>query len=199
MVLPDMEWNGGINISERSIDYAINVLFLAVAIYAFVESLSFTQSAQVWPRNVSLFMIIGGTILLFRSYLPKTIRPIVEDKSFFGGDESQKIAEEVTDDEETETAFDDSENEQDSQSIGRYPMDNSVFTAVSMLGYITLGFAIGLLWATPIFIAFYCWWFQKPWYLIGILSVVGFGVAYGFWDLLYLPIDQGALTEMVLG
>lgn len=193
-----MEWKGGINISERRIDYAINILFLAVAIYAFVESFSFTQSAQVWPRNVSFFMIIGGTILLFRNYLPKAVRPIVEDKSFFGGEESQEIAEEVTDEEDTETASEDAEDGQDSRSIGRYPIDNSVFTAVSMLGYITLGFAIGLLWATPIFIAFYCWWFQKPWYLTVILSVLGFAVAYGFWDLLYLPIDEGALTELVL-
>ncbi|WP_176548321.1 tripartite tricarboxylate transporter TctB family protein [Natrinema sp. CBA1119] len=187
------------NISERSIDYAINALFLALAIYAFVESFSFTQSAQVWPRNVSLFMIIGGTILLFRSYLPAVVKPIVEDKSFFDGNESQEIADEVTGEEGTETDSEDAADEQDSQSIGRYPIDNSVFTAVSMLGYITLGFAIGLLWATPIFVALYCWWFQKPWYLMGILSVLGFAVAYGFWDLLYLPIDQGALTEMVLG
>lgn len=193
-----MELRSGITVSKKRIDYAINILFLVAAIYAFVESGSFTQSTQIWPRNVSLFMVVAGTILLFRNYLPETVRPIVEDKSFFGGEE-QEITEQDGSENKAEIHSKDAEDERGSRSIGRYPIDNSVFTAVSMLSYLIFGFAVGLLWATPIFIAFYCWWFQKPWYLTLILSIIGFLIAYGFWDLLYLPIDQGKLTELVIG
>ncbi|MFC7009819.1 tripartite tricarboxylate transporter TctB family protein [Halalkalicoccus salilacus] len=193
-----MELRGKVNVSKKRIDYAINILFLAVAIYAFVESRSFSQSTQIWPRNVSILMILTGTLLLFRTYLPETVRPIVEDMSFFSSEE-EEVTEQVGSKDEAGVHSEDAENEHDGQSVGRYPIDNSVFTAVSMLSYLVLGFTVGLLWATPIFVAFYCWWFQKPWYLTLILSIVGFGVAYGFWDLLYLPIDQGELTESVIG
>ncbi|WP_436348505.1 tripartite tricarboxylate transporter TctB family protein [Natronorubrum sp. FCH18a] len=197
-----MEIRDRIHVSERVIDYAINLLFLLVAIYAFIESLSFTESAQIWPRNVSLFMILAGTILLFREYLPNSVQPIVKDESLFGDGDEEEIVDEVgagklEDGEESDAEGD--ANEVEDLNVGRYPIDNSVFTALSMLGYIVLGYAIGLLWATPIFIAFYCWWFQKPWYLTLGLSVTGFVVGYAFWDLLYLPIDQGVLTEQVMG
>lgn len=197
-----MDLKESLTVSEKQIDYLINTFFLLIGGYALIESLSFPTSAQLWPRNVSLFLVITGTVLLFRAYLPDVLQPLVRDAALFGGDEDETLdvgdeEHPVTDDEERLASDDDAEVEEN-RNVGRYPIDNSVFTALTMFGYIVLGWAFGLIWATPLYIAFYCWWFQKPWYLTGILAVIGFAVGYAFFDLLYLPIDAGVVTEMVL-
>lgn len=197
--------------SETGTDYIINVVFLLTGIYGFVVSLSYPTSAQLWPRNVSLFLIIAGTVLLVRNYLPKALQPLVRDEALFGGDEEveQDVAEEIEQDvaeeieqpdassEESEVERADADADTD-QNVGRYPIDNSVFTAITMFAYILLGYLAGLLWATPVFIAFYCWWFQKRWWVTLVLSLAGFAVAFAFYDLLFLRIDEGVLTEWVL-
>lgn len=197
-----MDLKESLTVSEKQIDYLINIFFLMIGGYALIESLSFPASAQLWPRNVSFFLVITGTVLLFRTYLPDVLQPLVRDEALFGGDEDETLdvgdeEHPVTDDEERLASDDDAEVEEN-RNVGRYPIDNSVFTALTMFGYIVLGWAFGLIWATPLYIAFYCWWFQKPWYLTGILAVIGFAVGYAFFDLLYLPIDAGVVTEMVL-
>lgn len=187
-------------VSEKQIDYLINILLLIIGGYALIESLSFPASAQLWPRNVSFFLVITGTVLLFRTHLPDVLQPLVRDAALFGGEEDETLnvgdEEHVTDG--AHLASDDDAEVEENRNVGRYPIDNSVFTALTMFGYIVLGWAFGLIWATPIYIAFYCWWFQKPWYLTGILAVIGFAVGYAFFDLLYLPIDAGVVTEMIL-
>ena len=196
--------------SEIGTDYIINVVFLLTGIYGFVVSLSFPTSAQLWPRNVSIFLIIAGTVLLFRNYLPKSLQPIVRDEALFGGDEEveQEVTGEIDQSDtdpggsETESSVDEPESSVDEtetdQNVGRYPIDNSVFTAVTMFAYILVGYLAGLLWATPVFIAFYCWWFQKRWWVTAVLTVAGFAVAFAFYDLLFLRIDEGVLTELIL-
>lgn len=195
-----------LTISEKQIDYLINILFLVVGGYALIESLSFSRSAQLWPRNVSIFLLIAGAILLARSYLPAALEPLVRDEALFGGDDDDPgtsdselpDSDETPDLSDSETPDADDEEVVEDKNVGRYPIDNSVFTAIAMFGYIIFGWAFGLLWATPIFIAFYCWWFQKPWYLTGLLAAVGFITGYAFYDILYLPIDAGVITEMIL-
>jgi hypothetical protein len=68
-----------------------------------------------------------------------------------------------------------------------------VFTAISVVGYGLVGYAIGLLWASPLFVLLYARWFRIDLLRTVILAVIGFGIAYSFMIVLTVPMDGGAL------
>ncbi len=168
--------------SDRVEKLLIPALFGAVGVYVVYTSLEFPSSARVWPLMVSVVLVLGCGLLLFERYLPGPLAALTAEERIIGAD--QELEQDV-------------EEENEAVIPGRLPLSPTLFTAVAIIGYAVLGYLIGLLWATPLFVAGYLAQFERPRWLIAFLSVLSFALAFGFMDILFLSIDSGLLTPGV--
>jgi hypothetical protein len=176
--------------SRINTEYVILVVFLSFSTYFFVESYSLSRRANVFPRLTAGFTIVGTLLLLFRNYLPEPLRRVTA--------ESTNITESLTADEDTDRAMAAQERRADRPTGTDRPIPDAVFTGALVVSYVTLGYLLGLLWMTPLFVAGYTLWFGFRWYAVVLMSLVGFGIAYVFNSLLILSLDEGILTGAVI-
>lgn len=163
------------------------------------------SSAARFPRLTGSVVFVGALLLFFSKYLPGPLRAAVEESAgvFEADEEFEKRQQEVegrqqSGDDETEADAADTEadaadtDRNELSTVGR-PIHDSVFTGLIATGYAALGFTIGILWATPLFVVAYGYWFKLPRYLTAVLAVAGFAIAYGFMSVLGVPLDRGEL------
>lgn len=179
---------------RRRIDteQALLVIMIIISAYMFWGSYNFSHSSAArFPRITAGSVLVGSLLLLFSDYLPKRVQSFVsEDMEVFDTEEKIEKDDQVIekDDQVAEETRDDS-----SMSTVDRPVDDSLFTAVSAVGYGITGYIIGILWATPIFVVAYTVWFRRPWYQIIGLAGIGFLIAYGFMEVLNVPMNQGEI------
>lgn len=171
---------------------------------ALAETFRFDISAAArFPRLTGTVVFVGTLLLFFSKYLPAPLRAAVEESAgvFEADEEFEKRQQEVESrQQEGDDATEDDAAEADAadtdrnelSTVGR-PIHDSVFTGLIATGYAALGFAVGLLWATPLFVVVYGYWFKLPRYLTALLAVVGFAIAFGFMSVLGVPLDRGQL------
>lgn len=165
------------------------IMFVSSA-YMFWETFNFQSvSAARFPRLTAGTVLIGSALLLFRNYLPDRIAAILTEES-----------EVFETDEELSQEFDQSTSEQTTPSseatelsvVGR-PIHDSLFTAIAIVGYGVLGFAIGIYLATPIFVLVYARWFKLSWKMTIVLTIIGVIIGDVFMGLLGVPLDRGQI------
>lgn len=141
-------------------------------------------AAATFPRLTAGFVLIGTLLLIFRPYLPAPLYTFVAESADLINVDDDELApdeKEVIGDDESDDAI---------STVGR-PIHDSVFTAVSAIGYGILGYAIGILWASPIFVLIYGLWFKLSWRVIIVLVVLSLLIGYGFFEALGIRIDRG--------
>lgn len=158
----------------------------------FVEAENFKPSAAEFPQLTAGTVIIGCTLLLTRSYLPDSLAALFEE------DTSEFI--EMTEPDELEgvegnqTPSQEAENGQTVETrVSTIP--STVFTTLTISGYTLAGYLFGLLWVTPLFVAFYMWWYKLDARKIILTAAISFAVVYGFILFLYVPFDEGILLD----
>lgn len=165
------------------------IMFVSSA-YMLWETFNFQSvSAARFPRLTAGTVLIGSALLLFRNYLPDRIAAILTEES-----------EVFETDEELSQEFDQSTSEQTTPSseatelsvVGR-PIHDSLFTAIAIVGYGVLGFAIGIYLATPIFVLVYARWFKLSWKMTIVLTIIGVIIGDVFMGLLGVPLDRGQI------
>jgi len=162
--------------------------------FALAETFRFDISAAArFPRLTGSVVFVGALLLFFSKYLPESLRAVVEESAgvFEADEEFEKRQQGVEEQQQSEADQVESDRNEFS-TVGR-PIHDSVFTALVITGYAAVGFAVGILWATPLFVAAYGYWFKQPWYLTGVLAVIGFAIAFGFMSVLGVPLDRGEL------
>lgn len=179
------------SVTER-VDTEKGVLLVMIlsSSYMIWESYNFSiQAAGRFPRITAGAVVIGSLLLFFQDYLPAPLKTFVtKDVEMLEADE------EFTEREEEAASEREQSHEADSaiSTVGR-PIHDSLFTALSAIGYALLGYTIGLLWATPIFVIAYTLWFRRPWYQVVGLSFVGYSIAYVFMMALGVPMYEGEI------
>lgn len=170
------------------------VVFVFASGFALIESYRFGISgAARFPRLTASVVLIGSVLLLFSAYLPESIRTAIEESpEVFKADEQFEERQSEAEKRHAETADEEEREGSDLSTVGR-PIHDSVFGAILVTVYGLVGFAIGILWATPAFVVVYGYWFKLPRYITAILTVAGFSVAYGFMAVLGVPLDRGEL------
>lgn len=165
------------------------IMFVSSA-YMLWETFNFQSvSAARFPRLTAGTVLIGSALLLSRNYLPDRIEAILTEES-----------EVFETDEELSQEFDQSTSEQTTPSsettelsvVGR-PIHDSLFTAIAIVGYGVLGFAIGIYLATPIFVLVYARWFKLSWKMTIVLTIIGVIIGDVFMGLLGVPLDRGQI------
>lgn len=145
-----------------------------------------SESAARFPRLAGSVVFIGVVLLFFREYLPGPVKSVVvsEGAAFEAGEEFTERQEEMEEPEEPEP-------ETEGISTVDRPLHDSVFTALATVGYAAAGYAIGLLWATPLFVIAYARWFRVDALRTVVLTAIGFAIAYSFMLVLNVPMDAG--------
>jgi len=178
---------------EATMEHALLLAFILPSIYMFVEAFEFSSAAQQFPQFTTGMVIFLGVLLLFRQYLPEPLGRLVTDEVDVletGGEEIEQ-AEELAMEESGVDRTDDVENEQE-VAYG------AAVLGAMCIGYMVLSFLIGMLWATPLFVLAYTWWRDQSPYAMAGLTVLSFAIAFAFFEVIGLPIEEGYI-QGVLG
>lgn len=173
-------------------EHVMLLLFLGVALYMFVESYSFSDRAAAFPRFTAGATIVGTLLLLFRSYLPGPLKHLVTDS---GGAYDDVVDEELEDAEE-ELDLEQPEPEVRIVELFGYSIHGAQFTAVLTALFVVVSYLIGMLWASPLFVAIYLAVLGRSTVSIVGLSLLAFVAAFSFWHLLGIGIGGGVLVDL---
>lgn len=172
------------------------IMFVSSA-YMFWETFSFQSvSAARFPRLTAGSVLIGSGLLLVRNYLPDRVAALLtEQPEVFETDEEAFETEEEMSQELDQSTSDQTATSSEAAElsvVGR-PIHDSLFTAIAIVGYGMLGFAIGIYLATPIFVFVYARWFKLSWKMTLALTIIGVIIGDVFMGLLGVPLDRGQI------
>lgn len=179
---------------ENAEETGLLVILLTVAGYMVYESFAYGETAGRFPRLTGGVVLVGAVLLLVREYLPDRVEAVVgESAELF-----DSSADAETDRAKLVDADDEDETEAESGAAAERRVSDSVFTTASIIGYTVSSYYVGMLWMSPLFVLLYSRWYRHPWWATGVLTVIAAGLAYGFMELLNLPLDEGALLQSVI-
>ncbi|SNR53335.1 tripartite tricarboxylate transporter TctB family protein [Halorubrum vacuolatum] len=201
------------DVRERlTMEHVLLATFIGTSVYMFVESLTFQPAGGMFPRFTAGAVIVLGLLLVFREYLPASLqRIVIDEEAMFDVDEivedvdvdiSEDEAEgeratageaDVTD-EEVEAS---EKSETESESVGI--AGGSFVTGGFCVAYLFASYLIGMLWATPLFVAAYTRWTGQRWLAVIGLTALSFVLAFLFYDVLNLDIMTGWIHEWLVG
>lgn len=208
------------DVRERlTMEHALLVTFIGTSVYMFIASYEFQPAGGMFPRFTSAVVIAFGLLLVFRQYLPTWLqRVVIDDGGMFDVDE---LAEESVDDGgelETEPEAIDEEAESPPHEAGASDAADeevategtgddataevgergSLITGGLCVAYLLASYAIGMLWATPVFVVVYTVWTGQRWAAVVGLTILSFALAYVFYDVLNLNIASGWVHEWLI-
>lgn len=152
----------------------------------------YTGGTAFMEDGGGLFRLVVGALLLigsiaFRERVGQEAESFVAEPMQILGDEDVDVP---ADEEEPE-------DEADSGAMYVYEIDDPkgpVVTGVLCIGYMVLTFAIGMLYATPIFVAAWALWARMDVIRAAALVLVSFVTAYLFYDIIQSDVSEGWLT-----
>lgn len=166
-------------------EHILLVLFLTISVVAFWEAYEFTYGGRVFPQLTASIVIVGTLLILFQDYLPKSVQSII------------KGSVDLVDQDEIET---ESQSESDVDLAGaadttlprfQKPIGPVLFTSIMIVLYTVVGWAIGFLWASPIFAAVYTLWFDKQLLYVILTAALALGIAYVFIAVFGIRLHEG--------
>ncbi|SDR13813.1 tripartite tricarboxylate transporter TctB family protein [Natronobacterium texcoconense] len=192
---------GEVVFRERpTMEHVLLLFFLVAGAYMYHGANEFSSDAATFPRLTAGTTVVFSALLLARNYLPAPVRSIVaEPMQVLGEDDADRSSEERADDVEIDDAADSSGDATTETSSATYtyeiddPRGPAVTSALCVV-YVALTFTIGMLYATPIFVALYALWARMRWYETLALAGVSFGIAYAFFLVVSPEIAVGWYT-----
>ncbi|WP_331233113.1 tripartite tricarboxylate transporter TctB family protein [Natronorarus salvus] len=177
--------------ASLTMEHALLVVFVGTSIYMFVGAFEFSQDAAIFPWFTTGVVIVFGVLLLLRSVLPEPLRRFVADDVdvFETGTEEYE-----PDDEDGVGEAADGETGDGEGSV----RNGASVTGGLCLGYLVGSYLVGMLWVTPLFVLAYTVWRDRPRYAIVGLTVLSFLIAFVFYSVLNLPVEEGLIQELVL-
>lgn len=163
--------------------YLLGILFL-VSAGMLVVSFTYGRTAALFPQLTAGIIIIGVILITIHRWLPASVQSIVAGEGgAFERDEFKDV-----DPEGIET---------DTEAALVTWRDDTVFTGILFSGYVIIGYLIGLLWATPIFVYTYARWFEQPRWIRWTLVIVSVLIAFIFQIFLGLDLMTGYIHDVV--
>ncbi|MEM4782018.1 MAG: tripartite tricarboxylate transporter TctB family protein [Halalkalicoccus sp.] len=184
-------------LGERpTMEHVLLVLFLGVGIYMYVGADEFSPDAATFPQLLAGVTVVLSALLLVRNYLPGPIRSFVAEPMQVLGEDDMETPED-TDGEDAEPAKSGDGAKAGASGGYTYDIDDprgpAVTGALCVL-YMGLTFVIGMLYATPIFVAAYALWARMELPRAGALTALSFLTAYAFYALISGDIAIGWYT-----
>jgi hypothetical protein len=171
-------------------EHVMLVAFIAVGNVFLIDPAinNYPGAARLFPQATAAIIVAGSILLLTQNHLPEPLRAFVAESV------------NVTESTDAESAPTDDQSEADTthqqRTLGAaYGIEiNDTLFMVAISGvYLVAGYAVGLLYVTPLFVLVYTTWFRVPWY-IGIgLAARSSAVVLGFAEFLFMPFDRGEI------
>lgn len=188
-------------LGERpTMEHVLLVLFLAVGIYMYVGAEEFASDAATFPQLLAGATIVLSALLLVRNYLPGPIRSFVaEPLQVLGEDDMDTPGGADADGDSGPVEPTESDETVETGASGGYTYDiddprGPAVTGALCVLYMGLTFAVGMLYATPVFVAAYALWARMELPKAGALTVLSFVIAYAFYALISGDIAVGWYT-----
>lgn len=160
---------------------------LVVSSYMLVESFAFSYQVALFPRFTAIVTICGVLLLLARRYLPKSIRDAVEDSgSMFDYEEDELV-------ESEEATVPRAERDGEQGDALPHAERQQAILVVLLAGYGVVGYAIGLMMATPLFVIAYSALFGIRKRIAAVLLGAAVAIALSFDYILPVDLMQGGL------
>jgi hypothetical protein len=204
-----------------TMEHVLLVFFLVTAVYFFVESYSYSERAAAFPRFTAGATIVGVVLLLLRSYLPAPLGRLVTDS---GGtfEDAVDDAEDLGNNTESEDSNQPNTPTPSAGGAGTDPatqsalfrtdppapesevtyvgirgawVNGTVFVGVLTTVFVLAGYVVGLLWASPLFVAAYLLALGRPLAITAALSAVAFLASVAFYVFLGVGIATGAVFD----
>jgi len=169
-----------------TMEHALLVLFIGSAVYMFVGAFEYSRDAAIFPWFTTGVVIVFGVLVLAESVLPEPLKRFVSDEV--------EVFETGTDEYEPE----DDEDPVDEGDAAESVQNGASVTGALCLGYLIGSYLVGMLWVTPVFVFAYTVWRERPRYAVVGLTVLSFAIAFVFYWVLNLPIEEGLIQELIL-
>ena len=213
-----------VNYSKRlegiTAEHVLLVTLLGLSVVFYVDPIlkDYPENAAIFPQLMAQVVGIGSFLLLIQSYLPGPIQRFVAQEvsmteSFEEGrtegigaiedakeEESTDLEDTSVDEKYVDTGDDDVDTDdvqaKDLPLHQKWGIDinNTVIMIVFSTIYFALGWAVGFLYVTPLFVFAYTTWFRINVLKGAFLAALATVVVYGFIVFLLMPFDQGALV-----
>jgi len=161
---------------DLDVDAIILLVLVLLSGWAFVTAFQFPERDALFPQIASGIVLLGALLLLGMRVLPESVA------------EQFRKSEELF---ETEEMEDEEDEEADLNPTRRYQLMGLIAV------YLVVGYLIGLLWATPVFVLLYGVVTDQTKLVISVTTLVSFAAAYVFMVALHLSIDRGVLMRVV--
>lgn len=161
---------------------------LGVSSYMLIESFSFSYEAGIFPRFAAVVTVCGCVLLLVREHLPQPIQQMVTESAGMFDQYDEEFQESASERESGEN--------EPSYSRGDTEIDTTkqVILVGLLAGYGLVGYAIGLVWATPVFIFAFAKLFGLPRLVTLLLVAVGIAAALTFNSILPVNMTDGVIV-----
>ncbi|WP_152424876.1 hypothetical protein [Natronococcus jeotgali] len=161
-----------------------------------VESFSFSSESGIFPQFAAAVTVFGCTVLLLRGFLPKPLQQaIVESDGIFNqysGGSQEKFNKTNVDYDKNHKPETHNENviENDDADVDS---TKQLLLVGLLTGYGLIGYLIGLVWATPIFIGVFAKIFNFSWFDALMVVSIGIVAALAFNSILPVNMTNGVV------
>ncbi len=169
-----------------TMEHGLLVLFIGSSVYMFVGAFEYSRDAAIFPWFTTGVVIVFGILILAESVLPAPLKRFVSDEV--------EVFETGTDEYEPEDDGEPADEGDPTESI----QNGASVTGALCVGYLVGSYLVGMLWVTPLFVFAYTVWRDRPRYAIVGLTVLSFVIAFVFYWVLNLPIEEGLIQELIL-
>lgn len=175
-------------ITDRATPEAVMLVgMLVVSSYMLVESFAFSYQVALFPRFTAIMTICGVLLLLVRGYLPESVRNAVDDSgSMFDYEEDELV-------ESEEAVTSQAERDGEHGDASPHAERQQAILVGLLAGYGVVGYAIGLVLATPLFVIAYSALFGIRKRIAAVLLGVAIAIALSFDYILPVDLMQGGL------
>ncbi|MFB6080028.1 MAG: tripartite tricarboxylate transporter TctB family protein [Haloferacaceae archaeon] len=150
-------------------------IFVVVSAWALITAFGFPSRDALFPILASSLVLLGSLLLLAIDLAPSSVSDTIET---------------------TEDLFNTEDLREERETDQLDTRKRHVL--IGLIGaYLLIGYLIGLLWATPIFVLAYTRFTRQELPVVAGLTLLSFLIAYGFMDVLHLSIDRGVLIGVI--
>lgn len=170
----------------------ISLVVLGTLFYVLPIVEDYNRNASIFPQYTGAIVAVGSVLLLLGQYLPGPLKAfVVEEVSITSGDVTQDVMRETGTDIE-EPPAEDLRRETLGTDYGLDLNDTVIMMVLSSL-YLAAGYAVGVLYITPLFVIAYTQWFKVKWWVSIFLAVLASAIIYLFVEYLLIPFDRGQI------
>lgn len=170
------------------------LVILSISLTILLLSFRYEGFTATYPLFLAVATLAVTGLLVVRNLVPRNMlyeilftSPDIFSTERFADDEGGESTDEA----------DESDTRSGGDSLWRTPVSNRVGIIGSVVGYLVLGFLVGLLWATPVYVFGYLYWMNTSRLRRIALTAASFGIVFLFQQFINVPVATGFVHQVI--